>query len=104
MNGFLLDENLPPLLRFTPSKPVRHVRELGVSLTDPEVWEIAKAEDLVVITKTHAICCGLRRAISSAVIVSPAFSAISEDTTALFAAFKSHRTLLSVLRTGGGAG
>jgi predicted nuclease of predicted toxin-antitoxin system len=51
MNGFLLDENLPQRLRFTPSKPVRHVRDLGVSLTDPEVWEFARANDLVVITK-----------------------------------------------------
>lgn len=42
MNGFLLDENLPARLRFAPAQPIRHVRELGSSLTDAEVWDIAK--------------------------------------------------------------
>ncbi len=51
MTGFLLDENLPNSLRFTPAFPVKHVRDLGQSLTDKNIWTYAKEHDLVIVTK-----------------------------------------------------
>jgi predicted nuclease of predicted toxin-antitoxin system len=51
VTGFLLDENLPGHLRFTPSLPVKHVRELGKSLADTDIWTYAQENDLIVVTK-----------------------------------------------------
>lgn len=51
MTGFLLDENLPAQLRFTPSLPVTHARDLGASQTDTELWSYATTCDLVIVTK-----------------------------------------------------
>ena len=51
MNGFLFDENLPINIQFSPLLPVKHVTEIGESLLDTEIWEYAKANDLVIVTK-----------------------------------------------------
>jgi predicted nuclease of predicted toxin-antitoxin system len=51
VTGFLLDENLPSRLRFTPSLPVKHVRELGKSPMDIDIWTYAKENNLVIPTK-----------------------------------------------------
>lgn len=51
MKGFLFDENLPINIQFSPSLPVEHVTDLGESLSDTEIWEYAKANDLAVVTK-----------------------------------------------------
>jgi predicted nuclease of predicted toxin-antitoxin system len=51
MNGFLLDENLPSKIHFTPSLPIIHVSTLGKSLSDTEIWQYAKEKNLVIITK-----------------------------------------------------
>lgn len=51
MNGYLLDENLPANLRFTLSLPISHARDIGVSLTDSEIWKHAQAHDLVIVSK-----------------------------------------------------
>lgn len=51
MNGFIFDENLPINVQFTPSLPVLHVTDLGDSLSDTEIWEYAKAQDFVIVTK-----------------------------------------------------
>ncbi|MEM7016194.1 MAG: DUF5615 family PIN-like protein [Pseudomonadota bacterium] len=51
MNGFLLDENLPIKLQFTPSLTVHHVSELGDSLPDTEIWQHAKQHHWVIVTK-----------------------------------------------------
>jgi len=51
MNGFLLDENLPVKIRFTPSYPVFHISILGKNPTDTQIWEYAKQNDLVIVTK-----------------------------------------------------
>lgn len=51
MRGFLLDENLPGTVRFAPSFPIRHVRELGNSVTDASIWNFARDNDLVIVTK-----------------------------------------------------
>ncbi len=51
MKGFLLDENLPTRLRFTPSLPIVPFSALGASPSDSEVWEYARREKLVIVTK-----------------------------------------------------
>lgn len=51
MKGFLLDENLPSRVRFRPSLPILHASDLGQAAEDSELWEYAKAHDLVIVTK-----------------------------------------------------
>ena len=51
MNGFLLDENLPSRLRFPLPLPVKHSTDLGGSPSDTEIWNYAKANGLVIISK-----------------------------------------------------
>lgn len=51
MKGYLLDENLPGTLRFTPSLPIQHVRDLGEGITDSQVWEHAYRNELIIVTK-----------------------------------------------------
>lgn len=51
MNGFLFDENLPLNLTIKPSLPIYHVSVLGQSPTDTQIWEYAKENDLVIVTK-----------------------------------------------------
>lgn len=51
MKGFLLDENLPYRLRFPLPLPVTHSTDLGDSPSDTDVWNFAKRNDLVIITK-----------------------------------------------------
>ena len=52
MKGYLLDENLPNRVRFQPSLPVIHARDLGLEApSDSELWEYARANDLAIITK-----------------------------------------------------
>ena len=51
MTGFLLDENLPARLTFTPSLPVSHAQDLGENPSDSELWAHARAHQLVIVTK-----------------------------------------------------
>ncbi len=51
MKGFLIDENLPENLTFTPSLSVTHSAVLGVSVTDETLWMHAKANELVIVSK-----------------------------------------------------
>lgn len=51
MKGFIFDENLPTDVKFTPSLPVTHVTDLGDSLSDREIWEYAKENELIIVTK-----------------------------------------------------
>ena len=51
MKGFLLDENLPTRLTFAPSLPVNRARDFGGNPTDSELWDLAKANQWVIITK-----------------------------------------------------
>lgn len=51
MNGFLLDENLPRRLRFQLPLPVTHSTELGKNPSDTAVWNHARTNGLVIITK-----------------------------------------------------
>ncbi|OLV18817.1 DUF5615 family PIN-like protein [Deinococcus marmoris] len=52
-HGYLLDENLSPRLRlgFAEEWRVVHARELGDQPTDLALWEYARAERLVLVTK-----------------------------------------------------
>ncbi len=47
MKGFLFDENLPTNIKFSPSLPVEYVTDIGESLSDTEICEYAKINDLV---------------------------------------------------------
>ena len=51
MNGFLLDENMPSNIRFSPSRPLTHSASLGHSLSDSALWTHAKTHGYVIITK-----------------------------------------------------
>lgn len=51
MKGFLLDENLPARLIFTPCLPISHALDHGFNLSDSELWSIAKEEKWVIVTK-----------------------------------------------------
>ena len=51
MKGFLFDENLPSKIRFSPSLPVIHASTLGKSPSDTFIWNYAKNNDLIIVTK-----------------------------------------------------
>lgn len=51
MNGLLLDENLPVRLTFLPKLPVVSASVLGASPSDTQVWDYARREELVIVTK-----------------------------------------------------
>ena len=51
VSGFLLDENLPYRLRFTPSHPVHHSSDVGLNPSDSDLWDFAQERDLVIVTK-----------------------------------------------------
>jgi len=51
MKGFLFDENLPSRLTFQPGLPVTSTASLGSSPSDTQVWDYAKREELVIVTK-----------------------------------------------------
>ncbi len=38
MKGFLLDENIPRNVTFTPALPVSHASDLGASVSDTMIW------------------------------------------------------------------
>lgn len=51
MKGWLLDQNLPGRLKFTPSLPVVQATGIGESPTDSQLWEYAKKYQLAIVTK-----------------------------------------------------
>lgn len=51
MKGFLLDENVPYRLTFIPSLPLIHSSDLGLSLSDTSLWEYARYNEFVIVTK-----------------------------------------------------
>ena len=51
MKGFLLDENLPARLLFTPSLPVIPISSVGANPTDSQIWEFARQNELVIVSK-----------------------------------------------------
>lgn len=51
MRGFLFDENTPRRLTFSPGLPVCHSKDLGDSPSDTEIWNYARREELVIVSK-----------------------------------------------------
>lgn len=51
MKGFLLDENLPTRLTFSPSLPVNRAQDFGENPADSQLWDLAKVNQWVIITK-----------------------------------------------------
>ncbi len=52
MKGFLFDENVPARLTFAPSLPiVSSFRALRRSAADSELWNLAREQELVIVTK-----------------------------------------------------
>ena len=51
MNGFLLDENVPSRVTFKAHFPVVHVRDMGSSPTDTQIWQHAQANGYAIVTK-----------------------------------------------------
>jgi predicted nuclease of predicted toxin-antitoxin system len=51
VNGFLLDENLPMRLTFSPTLPVSYARDFGGNPSDSELWDLAGMRQWVIVTK-----------------------------------------------------
>jgi len=51
LTGFLLDENLPRRLTFTPSLPIVHATDLAPSMKDTPLWEHAQKHRLAIVSK-----------------------------------------------------
>jgi predicted nuclease of predicted toxin-antitoxin system len=51
VKGFLFDENLPGRLKFTPKLPVVPVTKAGRHPTDSQIWEFARQQALVIVSK-----------------------------------------------------
>ncbi|BFM39698.1 DUF5615 family PIN-like protein [Synechocystis sp. LKSZ1] len=51
MKGYLFDENLPANVTFQSSLPIYHVSSLGKSPTGSQIWEYAKVNNLIIVTK-----------------------------------------------------
>ena len=51
MKGFLLDENLPQRILFSPKLPIVPITDVGASPTDSQVWEFARKRELVIVSK-----------------------------------------------------
>jgi predicted nuclease of predicted toxin-antitoxin system len=51
MKGWLLDENLPSRLVFTPALPVTPATAVAPNPTDSQLWAFARERELVIVTK-----------------------------------------------------
>ncbi len=51
MKGWLLDQNLPSRLAFTPTLPVVAAASLGGNPSDGQLWDYARQEGLAIVTK-----------------------------------------------------
>jgi len=51
VKGFIFDENTPRKLTFKPTLPVYHAADMGESLTDTQIWDYAKKNILVIVSK-----------------------------------------------------
>ena len=51
MKGFLLDENLPSRLTFSPGLPVVAFSKAGSHPSDSQIWMFAQQHELVIVTK-----------------------------------------------------
>lgn len=51
MKGFFFDENVPGKLTFAPSLPVYSANSLGKAVSDTSIWDYAKLNQLVIVSK-----------------------------------------------------
>jgi predicted nuclease of predicted toxin-antitoxin system len=51
MKGILFDGNLPARLRFSPKLPIISLSKAGRNPSDSQIWEFARKNDLVVVSK-----------------------------------------------------
>ncbi|HEY3854795.1 MAG TPA: DUF5615 family PIN-like protein [Verrucomicrobiae bacterium] len=51
MKGVLFDGNVPSCLRFTPRLPVILLSKVGGNPSDSRIWEYARRNDLVIVSK-----------------------------------------------------
>ena len=51
MKGLLFDQNLPSRLRFAPHLPLVPLSDLGLNPTDTELWDFARQQRLVIVSK-----------------------------------------------------
>ena len=51
MKAFLFDENIPRRIRFKPTLPVLHSGDFGNSCTDTFLWDTARANSYIIVTK-----------------------------------------------------
>ena len=51
MKGFLFDENIPGRLTFSPALPFSHASTLGSATSDTIIWQHARKNSLVIVTK-----------------------------------------------------
>lgn len=51
MKGFLLDENLPLRLTFSPRLPVVAFSQVGRNPSDSQIWDFAQQHELVIVSK-----------------------------------------------------
>jgi predicted nuclease of predicted toxin-antitoxin system len=51
MTGYLLDENLPAAALADLALPVFRATDVGLRCSDDQIWEFAKARDLVIVTQ-----------------------------------------------------
>jgi predicted nuclease of predicted toxin-antitoxin system len=51
MKGYLLDENVPSRLRFSPKRPLIRFSAVGRNPSDTQIWEFARKNDLAIVSK-----------------------------------------------------
>jgi hypothetical protein len=73
VKGWLLDENIPRNVTFTPALPVSHARDLGPSVSDTLIWSHAREHALAIVSKdadfSHRIMLGAPPAMGGAFAV-----------------------------------
>ena len=51
MKGLLLDENVPNRLTIATALPIVHCRDLGMRVLDSDLWEYARLNEYVIVSK-----------------------------------------------------
>jgi predicted nuclease of predicted toxin-antitoxin system len=51
MKGYLFDENLPSRITVSTALPIKNTKDVGASPSDTELWEYARKNELVIVSK-----------------------------------------------------